>query len=129
MVQDIFIGSMINNYEVLSRIGRGGMGDVYLAKHPQIGKKVAIKILRPDSPKTLEVTQRFFHEAMVVNKIHHRNIVDVLDFGAGEGAVIGAELINCAGKEPASQVTPSNATRASVVIGGTRPCRGRRCGG
>jgi serine/threonine protein kinase len=81
MTTNFFIGSMINNYEILEQIGHGGMGDVYLARHPQIGKKVAIKLLRPETPKTSETAQRFFHEAMVVDKIHHQNVIDVLDFG------------------------------------------------
>jgi serine/threonine protein kinase len=81
MDTNVFIGSMINNYEILERIGHGGMGDVYLAKHPQIGKKVAIKILRPESSKNPKIVQRFFHEAKVVDEIHHQNVVDVLDFG------------------------------------------------
>ena len=81
MARNALIGSMIHNYEILERIGQGGMGDVYLARHPQIGKKVAIKLLRAGYSENPEVTQRFFHEAKVVDEIHHQNLVDVLDFG------------------------------------------------
>jgi serine/threonine protein kinase len=81
MITQDLIGSMINNYELLDHIGQGGMGDVFLARHPQIGKQVAIKLLRQEYSKNAEATRRFFHEARVVSEINHPNVVDVLDFG------------------------------------------------
>lgn len=75
------IGARINNYEILERIAQGGVGDIYLAKHPSIGKKVAVKLLRRPFSEAPGTIQRFFHEARIVTELHHPNLVDVLDFG------------------------------------------------
>src|SRR5689334_22871673 len=93
------IGERIGNYVVRQKLGEGGMGDVYLAEHPQIGKKVALKLLRAELVDNADVTQRFFHEAKAVNDIGHPNIVDIQDFGmysSGRGQVVYLvmELIN-----------------------------------
>src|ERR1041384_7265528 len=55
------------------------MGRVYLAVHPVIGSRVAIKILSDQCARTPELLERFFAEARAVNLVHHENIVDVLD--------------------------------------------------
>src|SRR5215468_8729899 len=75
------IGATIGNYRVVAKLGEGGMGAVYLAEHPLIGKKVAIKILREHSPEDAE---RFFNEARLVNEIGHAHIVDIVDYGVVE---------------------------------------------
>src|SRR5690606_5359392 len=59
----------------------GGMGEVYAATHPLIGKRVAIKVLGKHVAQNREVVRRFVAEARAVNQIGHRNIVDVFSFG------------------------------------------------
>jgi serine/threonine protein kinase len=81
--QSPLLGVTIGNYRVASKIGEGGMGIVYLAEHPLIGKKVAIKVLHDDLTGSREAVRRFFTEAKSVNDIGHPNIVDILDYGAG----------------------------------------------
>ncbi|HEU0032652.1 MAG TPA: protein kinase [Kofleriaceae bacterium] len=66
---------------MIQKLGEGGMGSVYLAEHPQIGKKVALKVLHAEFSSNADVTQRFFHEAKAVNDIGHPNIVDIVDYG------------------------------------------------
>src|SRR5690242_1751856 len=78
---DLLIGQTIGNYLVTQKLGEGGMGSVYLAEHPTIGKKVALKVLHPEFATNQEVVERFFTEAKAVNSIGHPNIVDVLDYG------------------------------------------------
>jgi serine/threonine protein kinase len=78
---DLLIGQTIGNYLVTQKLGEGGMGSVYLAEHPSIGKKVALKVLHSEFSTNQEVTARFFHEAKAVNDIGHPNIVDIVDFG------------------------------------------------
>jgi eukaryotic-like serine/threonine-protein kinase len=78
---DLLIGQTIGNYLVTQKLGEGGMGSVYLAEHPSIGKKVALKVLHSEFSTNPEVTARFFHEARAVNDIGHPNIVDIIDFG------------------------------------------------
>jgi serine/threonine-protein kinase len=75
------IGQTIGNYLVRQKLGEGGMGSVYLAEHPHIGKKVALKILHAEFASNQEVVTRFFNEAKAVNDINHPNIVDIIDYG------------------------------------------------
>ncbi len=71
-------------YQLLERLGGGGMGEVYRAEHQLAGRVVALKILRPDHAQDENLTRRFFQEAQAANKIRHPNIVDVLDAGLSE---------------------------------------------
>ena len=76
------IGKMVGEYEVTDIIGEGGMGTVYAGIQPLIGKKVAIKVLKPSSALQPGDDKRFLAEARAVNKIGHPNIVDVFSFGS-----------------------------------------------
>jgi serine/threonine protein kinase len=82
------IGRRIGNYQVIRALGEGGMGVVYMAEHPKIGKRVAIKTLHPRFCTEPEVVSRFFQEARAVNEIRHPNIVDITDFGETEDGVV-----------------------------------------
>jgi serine/threonine-protein kinase len=77
----IAVGSSIGNYQVKSPLGEGGMGIVWLAEHPLIGRRVAIKVIHPTYARNPEAVSRFFTEAQAVNTIGHPNIVDITDFG------------------------------------------------
>jgi eukaryotic-like serine/threonine-protein kinase len=77
----IDIGSSVGNYHVRAKLGEGGMGMVFMAEHPLIGRKVAIKVISPAYAANPEAVSRFFTEAQAVNRIGHANIVDVTDFG------------------------------------------------
>jgi serine/threonine protein kinase len=61
-------------------LGRGGMGFVYRAEHMKLGREVALKLLRSDYALRRDAVARFFQEARTVNRVRHRNIVDVTDF-------------------------------------------------
>ena len=77
----ISVGQTVGNYKVTAKLGEGGMGVVYLAEHPVIGKKVAIKAIHPELSKNPEVISRFMTEAKSVNQIGNEHIVDISDFG------------------------------------------------
>ena len=79
--QDALIGTSIGNYLVRGKLGEGGMGMVYLAEHPMIGKRVAVKVLHAEFSQNREVIKRFFGEAKAVNDIRHPNIIDIIDYG------------------------------------------------
>ncbi len=75
------IGERVNNYEVRSILGEGGMGAVYLAEHPFMGRKAAIKVLRRELAEDRGLVERFMNEARAANAIHHPNIIDIIDVG------------------------------------------------
>ena len=75
------INQTIGNYRVTSLLGEGGMGVVYLAQHPVIGRKVAIKLLHAVLARDQDIVSRFFNEARAIHMIAHENIVEILDFG------------------------------------------------
>jgi eukaryotic-like serine/threonine-protein kinase len=74
-------GQTVGNYRILNKIGTGGMGAVYLAEHPLIGKRVALKVIHRELAGNREVVSRFFQEARAVNKIGNEHIVEIHDFG------------------------------------------------
>lgn len=73
------VGQRLGSYELLGVLGQGGMGTVYRAEHVRLGREVALKLLLDDYTKSREAVARFFREARAVNKIRHKNIVDVTD--------------------------------------------------
>jgi eukaryotic-like serine/threonine-protein kinase len=75
------IGRTVNNYEIRTAIGEGGMGVVYLAEHPRIGRRAAIKILRDGHLGDQRMVDLFVNEARAANTIHHPNIIDIIDVG------------------------------------------------
>jgi serine/threonine-protein kinase len=75
-------GTEIGGYVVDGELGHGGMGVVYSATHPVIGKRAAIKILRLDVSRSPISVERFIQEARAVNQIGHPNIVDIFAYGA-----------------------------------------------
>jgi serine/threonine-protein kinase len=77
----IAAGQTIGSYRILQKIGTGGMGAVYLAEHPLIGKKVALKVIHRELATNKEVVQRFFQEAKAVTKIGNEHIISIHDFG------------------------------------------------
>ena len=69
------VGQMLGEYEVEAHLGAGGMGIVYRGVQPQIGKRVAIKVLRPEIASGEESVQALLAEARAVNAIRHSGIV------------------------------------------------------
>jgi serine/threonine-protein kinase len=77
----ISVGQTIGNYMLTAKLGEGGMGVVYLAEHPVIGRRVAMKAIHPELSRSPEVVSRFVTEAKSVNQIGNEHIVDIHDFG------------------------------------------------
>ncbi|HEX3765332.1 MAG TPA: serine/threonine-protein kinase [Kofleriaceae bacterium] len=72
-------GTLIGSYRLISVLGEGGMGRVYLAEHIKLGRRVAIKKLRHELASNPAAVARFFAEARAVNRISHDNIVEITD--------------------------------------------------
>jgi eukaryotic-like serine/threonine-protein kinase len=75
------LGLRLNNYELVSLLGEGGMGMVYLARHSYMGRMAAVKILRPELLHDKSLVDRFMEEARATNAIKHPNIIDIIDVG------------------------------------------------
>jgi serine/threonine-protein kinase len=80
-MKDPVIGANVSGYVVKSRLGVGGMGIVYEGHHEVIGKRAAIKVLRPELAENPEQLQRLVSEARAVNQVGHRGIIDVFAYG------------------------------------------------
>ncbi len=81
-IEELAAGTVVGGYEIEGLIGSGGMGRVYGARHPLIGKRAAIKVLHSHCCADANAVVRFVHEAQAVNRIGHANIVDIFAFGA-----------------------------------------------
>src|ERR1700694_4809882 len=73
------IAESIAHYRIIRKLGAGGMGDVYLALDTKLNRKVAIKVLRPDSLVEEHLKKRLLREAQAAAKLDHPNICAVYD--------------------------------------------------
>jgi serine/threonine-protein kinase len=85
MSKDPLVGATVAGYHILSPIGRGGMGAVYLADSDLHGRKVAVKVMLPELTGNEEFRQRFIREAQ--SGLEHPNIVPILDAGDEDGVL------------------------------------------
>ncbi|WP_164008130.1 serine/threonine protein kinase [Pyxidicoccus trucidator] len=88
--RDVMVGKQLGDYVVKRRIGAGGMGIVYEGEHPVIGRKVAIKVLRPDFAEGARARD-LASEARAAASIRHRGIIDIFGFGTIPG--VGQYLV------------------------------------
>ncbi len=79
-------GSRLGPYEILGQIGAGGMGEVYRAKDPRLGREVAIKVLPASFSQDDDRLRRFEQEARAAGVLNHPNITAVYDIGSHDGA-------------------------------------------
>jgi serine/threonine protein kinase/Tol biopolymer transport system component len=94
----ISIGSRFDRYEILSLLGAGGMGEVYLARDSRLDRKVALKILPPLYTYDKDRVRRFEKEAKAVSALNHPNIITIFEIGqattdSGESHFIATEYI------------------------------------
>jgi hypothetical protein len=74
-------GIRVTGYRIEARIGRGGMGEVYRAEQLNLGRKVALKVLRPDLAADHGFRRRFLRESMIAAGIDHPNVIPIYDAG------------------------------------------------
>ena len=79
---DPLIGELLGSYRVIKQLGRGGMGGVYLAEHPVIRSRVAVKVMHQKYAGDERIVDRFYNEARAVNVIGHDNVLKILDLNS-----------------------------------------------
>ncbi|HJQ24577.1 MAG TPA: protein kinase [Blastocatellia bacterium] len=91
---DLAKGTRLGQYEIISPLGAGGMGQVYRAHDSRLGREVAIKVLPADFANDEDRLRRFEQEARATSALNHPNILTVYDIGNHEGSpFIVAELL------------------------------------
>jgi len=87
-------GSQLGHYKIISMIGSGGMGEVYLAEDTRLRRKVALKMISPELTRDERGLRRFEHEALAASALNHPNILTIYEFGqADEMRFIASEFI------------------------------------
>src|SRR5208283_3778729 len=88
------VGTTISHYEVLEKLGEGGMGVVYKARDMQLGRFVAIKVLIPASGESSDRRARFIQEARAASSLNHPNIITIHDIvSSDDGDSIVMEFV------------------------------------
>ena len=114
------LGHSIGPYEVTERIGRGGMGEVFLAKDSRLARKVALKLLRFDVTQDKQRLERFKQEARAASALNHPNILTIYEIGeAGGRPFIATEFIEgetLRSRVENSRIEPVEATDVAIQI-------------
>lgn len=100
--------TLADRYQVLSLLGDGGMGSVYLAEHVTLRKKVAIKVLHQELCRDQTQVDRFLQEARAASMIGHENIVDIVDFGPVPGGSVFFAMEHLDGEDLADLLRREN---------------------
>ncbi|ACY18273.1 serine/threonine-protein kinase [Haliangium ochraceum] len=83
-VDTMLYRNIADRYVIESRIGQGGMGFVYRARHLRLGRTFAVKVLRHSFETNSKMRSRFIHEAEIIGGLYHPNLVSVVDFGESD---------------------------------------------
>src|SRR2546422_2289977 len=88
-------GTRLGRYEIRSKIGEGGMGEVYLAQDTKLDRKVALKILPPELATNQDRMRRFVQEAKAASALNHPNIITIHEIDQTDsGHFIATEFID-----------------------------------
>jgi len=85
---------LVGSYALLDRVGTGGMGEVFLARHRALGHRAAVKVVRPDRVDSRRVRARFLREVRALGRLDHPNVVHAYDAGAsGRSLYLAMEYV------------------------------------
>ena len=111
------VGTLVaDRYRIVSRIGEGGMGQVYLAEHIRMKRKSAIKIMRPSLMDDRDAVQRFSREAENASQLSHPNIAAIFDFGTTADGVIYLAMEFVDGESLATKLERETALHPDIAV-------------
>lgn len=119
---DALIGERIDRYEFVERLGAGAVGVVYRARHTQLGRDFAIKVLYGEYGADKQLVARFRREAQAVSQMNHPNIIGVVDFGSTEQGLNFLVMEHLQGRTLAEvlavehHLTPTRAARIAIQV-------------
>ena len=109
-------GTHFNHYEILSPLGQGGMGEVYLAADTRLDRQVALKLLPAEFTQDAERVRRFMQEAKAASALNHPNLITVYDIGESEaGRFIVMELV--AGRTLRAVIAADTSVETLLALG------------
>jgi len=107
-------GTEVAHYKIISMLGAGGMGEVYLAEDLRLRRKVALKTLPPDLTRNERDVRRFEHEAHAASALNHPNILTIYEFGQVDGMrFIACEFIE---GQTLRQMTANGRLQPNAVV-------------
>lgn len=111
------IGTSIGNFRIVTELGSGGMGQVYFAEHALMGRRAAVKVIRPELATDAVMVDRFMKEARAVNAVGHPNIVEITDCGrVADTYYIMMEMLDGETLEERLERTPMLDEKSAVDI-------------
>jgi serine/threonine protein kinase len=119
---DALIGERVDRYEFVERLGAGAVGVVYRARHTQLGRDFAIKVLYGEYGADKQLVARFRREAQAVSQMNHPNIIGVVDFGSTEQGLNFLVMEHLQGHTLAEvlaaehHLTPTRAARIAIQV-------------
>jgi tRNA A-37 threonylcarbamoyl transferase component Bud32 len=114
---DPLLGTTVaGRYKVIKLLGEGGMGQVYLAEHTAIEKRIALKVLRAQYAHKGDIVTRFQQEAISASRIKHPNVLDVFDFGQLENGCFYLAMEFLEGNDLADELQRARALTAPRAL-------------
>jgi serine/threonine protein kinase/predicted ATPase len=114
--QELSANTNLSHYRIVSKIGAGGMGEVWLAEDTRLKRKVALKLLPAELTSDADRVRRFEQEAQAASALNHPNIITVYDIGESEaGRFIVMELV--AGRTLRAVIAEDNSLETLLALG------------
>src|SRR6266545_7019270 len=92
-VEESRAGQTVGHYQLIRQIGRGGMGEVYLARDTRLGRPAALKLLQTSLTRDAARVRRFRQEARAASALNHPNILTIYEVGQADSTAGGAQFI------------------------------------
>src|SRR5947208_6699178 len=114
---NIAVGTKLGRYEIRSKIGEGGMGEVYLAQDTRLDRKVALKILPAEVAAHHDRMRRFVQEAKAASALNHPNIITIYEIDESVGGTAGKRVHFIASEFIDGETLRERMRKAAIKLG------------